>query len=91
MSIKDWRGNEIKVGSRIVYPGRQSSSMWVVEAVVREITEYPHPYREGVKVNGLRVTHVRNSLDPESRRGPSRTWAQLSRVDHVTVVGEATD
>lgn len=37
--VKDWRGTELKVGSIIVYPVRQSSSMWVNEATVISFEE----------------------------------------------------
>jgi hypothetical protein len=33
----DFRGNRIKVGDTIVYPGRSGSSMWMQEAKVTEI------------------------------------------------------
>lgn len=32
--MKDWRGKTIKKGVKVVYPGRQGSSIWVVEAEV---------------------------------------------------------
>lgn len=35
--MKDWRGTEVNVGDRVVYPGRHSSSMWMVEAEVVEL------------------------------------------------------
>lgn len=37
VELKDFRGTPITVGSVIVYPGRQSSSLWMTEAVVEEI------------------------------------------------------
>jgi hypothetical protein len=33
----DWRGQEIKVGDVVVYPVRQSSSVWMVEGEVVEL------------------------------------------------------
>lgn len=33
----DWRGVEIKVGDIVVYPVRQSSSVWMVEGRVEEL------------------------------------------------------
>ena len=42
---KDWLGKEIKVGSKIVYPGRQSSSLWMNLAEVLEIIPFDNtPY-----------------------------------------------
>lgn len=37
--MKDWRGTDITIGSTIVYPGRHSSSLWMTEAIVLNITE----------------------------------------------------
>ena len=46
ITYKDWRGTEIKVGSKVVYPTRRGSSLDVEEATVTEIipqdkTKYP--------------------------------------------------
>lgn len=38
-SYTDWLGNKIQVGDLIVYPGRQSSSLWMNHARVLEISE----------------------------------------------------
>ena len=35
--MTDWRGNKIEVGCFIIYPCRQGSNIWVVEAEVVEI------------------------------------------------------
>ena len=35
--MKDWRGRAIKKGVKIVYPGRQGSFIWMVEARVLSI------------------------------------------------------
>lgn len=37
VEMKDWRGIPIVPGSIIVYPGRQSSHMWMVEAEVLSV------------------------------------------------------
>lgn len=39
MDLKDWRGTPIHVGSTVTYAVKQSSSVYVNEAVVEEITE----------------------------------------------------
>ena len=36
----DWRGQEFTVGSRVVYPGRQGSSLYMVEATVVELSPF---------------------------------------------------
>jgi hypothetical protein len=54
--MKDWRGVEIHVGDLVVYPGRQGSSMWMVEAEVVELI----PGRPNVQVpHGLKVRRLR--------------------------------
>lgn len=71
--IKDWRGNEIKIGSTIVYPGRSGSSMWMTEAKVIDIQHKaqfpweptPVPILK-IDVNGVITT--------------------IKRIDRVTVV-----
>lgn len=42
--LKDWRGKVINVGTAVVYPVRQSSSMWMEEGEVIEIKEADKPY-----------------------------------------------
>ena len=37
--ITDWRGNEIKVGSVVVYPSRSGSSLWMNEGIVVSVEE----------------------------------------------------
>jgi len=37
--IKDWRGTEIKIESRIVWPGRSGSHLWMTEGTVVDIIE----------------------------------------------------
>jgi len=37
--MKDFRGVEIQVGDTVVYPGRQGSSMWMSQALVKEVKE----------------------------------------------------
>lgn len=36
---KDWRGTPIKVGSVVVYPSRQSSSLWMSQGEVVSISD----------------------------------------------------
>lgn len=52
--IKDWRGSPIKVGSRVVYPSRQRSTMWISEGIVVSVVP-----RIGVKrVNSQKSTNT---------------------------------
>ena len=68
--MKDWRGKAIKKGSRIVYPGRQGSSIWVVEAEVL-----------GVKDGGIVVQPVRTTGTAVATRP-----VHIKNVDRVTVI-----
>ena len=34
---KDWRGQTLNVGYKVVYPGRMGSSLWLREGVIEEI------------------------------------------------------
>lgn len=78
--MRDWRGNLIDVGSYIVYPQRQGSSMWMVEARVDEITEREDSMSRVVPI--LKVSPV------------GATWTHtvgvkkttLTKLDRVTVV-----
>jgi hypothetical protein len=40
----DWRGTPIVKDAIVIYPGRQSSSMWMVEAIVLDVTTKEHWY-----------------------------------------------
>lgn len=41
--MKDWRGIPIEVGSKVVYPVRRGSSMWLVEGMVRGLHPAQNP------------------------------------------------
>lgn len=82
--MKDWRGTPIEVGSTIVYPGRQGSSVWVNEAVVLEVGErrrwqlLPGETEPALKVRRTHDTTGWRDLDKVST---------VTAVDRVTVVG----
>lgn len=73
--MKDWRGTDVVVGSRVTYPVRFSSSMYVVEAEVREVFES----------GGLRVRRLRSS----GWRGAdiAQKDVSLTALANVTVIG----
>jgi len=76
--VTDVLGKQIKVGDFVIYPGRQSSSLWVTLAHVREIAVRPTwsgnvPY---VKVQ---------PLDPKTRRAVGKV-SPLTRLDLLTKV-----
>jgi hypothetical protein len=76
----DWRGTEIKPGSIIVYPGRQSSSMWMVEAEVMEIITVSPLYSwqptEALRVQPLRQGGMRVNKKPVT----------ITAIERVTVL-----
>ena len=45
-SVKDWRGNPIRIGSRVIWPSRQGSNLWMNEGVVEAITPIEPKYRD---------------------------------------------
>lgn len=70
--MKDFIGNEIKEGSKIVYPGRSGSSLWMNYAVVME-----------AKGGKLRVYRLKDKYG----RSGDESVTTLSRIDNVVVVG----
>ncbi len=90
--VKDWLGTEIKVGSVIVYPGRQGSSMWMSKAVVLEVgtttaREWRHaPISDWGYYEKPRLTVA---VDQTNYTGAvvGVRRVKIDRVDRVTVVG----
>lgn len=82
--MNDWRGTPIEPGSLIVYPGRHSSSMWMVEAEVLEILQDWHWDRFvwALKVQPLRQgTYGRTNMKP----------VKITALERVTVIGHVRD
>jgi hypothetical protein len=80
----DWRGTPIEPGCLIVYPGRHSSSMWMMEAEVLEITSAPNPYDftwSQDKV-ALRVQPLRQGRYDRVNKKP----VKLTALERVTVI-----
>ena len=82
--LRDWRGKPIEVGTRIVYPGRRSSSIWVTEAEVVEIGEEIPGY-SSVPVPFLKARQIRATsrwrVDQDAPK-----LVKLTELDRVTVV-----
>jgi len=74
--LKDWRGTEIKVGSRIVYGVRGSCSIYLREAIVLEV---------GDEKSGtyLKVDVCKTSFDWV--KVPYRTT--IININNITVIG----
>ncbi len=82
--ITDWRGTDIVEGSTIIYPGRYSSSLYMVEAYVTEVGERPHAWRNET------ISYIK--AKPLLQKGHGKTRQRkdkevtLTRVDLVTVL-----
>lgn len=83
MTFHDWRGTEIKAGSIVVYPSRQSSSMWVNEGVVIDVDEVDERGRRCLK------GHVRKTREHSYGSTKETPDAKITSPDfsRVTVVG----
>lgn len=79
--LTDVLGKEIKVGSKIVYPGRQSSCLWMNYGEVIE-TGMKNNYW-GTPFNYLKVK--RKAMNKYEKDGKV---VQLERIDRVVVLGD---
>ncbi len=68
--LQDWRDIPIEIGSKIVYPSRRSSSLWMTEGVVTDITRIQVPYwdYEGPQGNRVRVKKLHEEIHVGVRR-----------------------
>lgn len=83
--LRDWRGELIVVGTRIVYPGRRGSLVWMNEAEVVEIFQKEATWpRDGLhpalKVKRLRMASYGAALTVEQK------LVTLTELGRVTVV-----
>jgi hypothetical protein len=86
MEYKDFLGQEIKVGSFIVYPGRYSSSLYVQLGIVRAL-DTKATYFEGNKPV-LKVQSV-NRYDMRGN-ATLNAGGTLTELQRVTVVPRAS-
>ncbi len=80
--LKDWRGTPMEPGSIIVYPGRHSSSMWMVEAEILQIIQEPEYSWGGQLVWKVQVQPLRQGT--YSRE--SKTPVKLKALERITVL-----
>lgn len=59
--IKDFRGVEIKVGSKVMYATRDSAYAYLHEAIVKEIVTKPDPWRKDQEETKLKVEKIASS------------------------------
>ena len=61
----DFLGNAVKVGDKIVYPGRQGSHMWLNEGVVTKLNETKLTLKNGHTIHRVdRVVVVGHETPP---------------------------
>lgn len=78
---RDWRGNAIRVGDRIVYPGRSGSSLWMTEAIVDAIET-----EELVRMSGTYTSHkLKVTVTREDR-----SWRDMNHKTTLTVLSRVT-
>jgi hypothetical protein len=82
--VLDWRGNEIGVGSWIVYASTQSSSITMHEGIVRKITWREDKPDLHVEKQGTHHDARLKSRGFEPR--PAGKLSRVSAVDRVVVV-----
>jgi hypothetical protein len=76
--VKDWRGTPIAVGSTVVYPGRQSSYVWLNEATVLAVDEDARTLTIRRGFENARRSPARKRVDPSVKT--------LTALHMVTVV-----
>lgn len=79
----DWLGNTIVPGDHVVYPGRQSSSLWMNHAKVLEISDEKES-SWGRKYRTMRVQHTEKSHYGWTK-GKIVSLCVLERVTKVNV------
>jgi len=72
-NIEDWRGKQIQVGSRVVYPSRQQGNLWMTEGEVVSVS------RDGEKVG---VRRIRSTTKTHTKRDRV-SYPNLTRITVV--------
>lgn len=79
--MNDWRGTPITKGAIIVYPGRQSSHMWMVEAEVIDVITIEQWNKE---IPALLVQPLRAGFLGATKKKP----VKITAIERVTVIPE---
>jgi len=82
--LKDIRGRRIEVGSKVVWPGRQGSNLWMTAGEVVSVRSREHTYLTPTTLVTVQITHVDDIKWNGHRLG---TRVTLSRVENIVVVG----
>lgn len=86
MTVKDWRGNEIKVGSKIIWPGRSGSSMWMTEGEVVDIE-----IKKDSRWNGTQIEEFEVPVLKVKSLGTTNFWKnQTDKISTIHVISRVT-
>lgn len=86
--IKDWRGNEIKIGSKIVWPGRSGSSMWMTEGEVVDIKIKKETNYQLQEID-VPTLYVKSSKATGFYYTQPKKLSVIKVIDRVTVIPES--
>lgn len=85
--LKDFLGREIQLGDMVVYPGRQSSSLWMNAGTV-EGFKYTEVVDAESFISGIKV-RVRAASGWRKGTAGREKLVTLTATDNVVVVGRA--
>ena len=71
----DTQGYEFKPGQRVMYPGRQGSSLWVTFAEIKRVRK-----RSSMGLSGKLITRYELNVQPESNQ-----WNDTKNLRAVTL------
>jgi hypothetical protein len=83
--LKDLRGRRIEVGSKIVWPGRRGSHLWVTAGEVVRIKDTSDYLDREIYQVRVQITHVQGDYPWDLKR--LGTKVTLTRVENIVVVG----
>ena len=82
IQVKDWLGTEMGIGDTVIYPSRQSSSLWVNEGkiVSLEMIDPPYLYNKGTKVPQVGILRSRSSGWRGKDPGKKVSYPDVGRI-----------
>jgi hypothetical protein len=83
--MRDWRGTEIEVGSRVIYPVRMGSSMWMTEIEVTEVIEDGRAPGQSANTGFIRG-RTQNSSSGGKEAAEKKKLVVVSAIRRVTVL-----
>ena len=88
--FEDMLGRKVRVGDYIVYPGRQSSSVWQNVGRVVAMENKPHPWRDGVTeatvtVRGAERYWRDGKIRPKTKNGFLTVLSRIVKIDNIPI------